>query len=300
MKFKMTVLVLIGTMFASIAFASEAADTSPLSKKRYLNARVVNVDESVQNNQDMPFSEKIFYRMSNRGGLKRLTYNEKYALSCFVYTFKKNWVSVDITILSTFRSKPCDPELFAQFTAANIIAQVQTAIPTDYALEAGPHAQLMDLNRTPLVSRTYSIGPMEFAPVARTSVGLFDLFLHFTEWKNWALGKTAYSIIYFKTSISFLWNVGSRIHTITTDTGQVFIMTHMTLPVEIKNELDAEACLSNLGSALNLPAGWTYTSQTLQKVLEVNYNNFEGKEYARLTDEFGNVYLDVTELINKK
>lgn len=300
MKFKITILALVSTMIATSALSSDATGAASMTKKRYLNARVVAVDQSAVQDSDLPFSEKIFYRMSNRGESERLTYNDKYALSCLVYTFKKNLLSVDITILSTFRSKPCDPEFFAQFTAANIIAQVKTAIPTDYALEAGPHAQLMDLNRTPLVSRTFSIGPMEFAPVARTSVGLFDMFLHFTEWKNWALGKTAYSIIYFKTSIAFLWNMGSKIYTITTDSGQVFIMTHMTLPKEIKNEQDADACLSNLGNALNLPAGWKYSSQSLQKVLEVNYNNFEGKEYARLADEFGNVYLDVTGLINTK
>lgn len=242
------------------------------------------------------YEEQIYKRMMIEGP-GRLSYADKYAITCLIYTYKRHFMSVRVSIFSTYKSEPCDPSWFRRITGASIGAQLATTVPYDYIIEAGPHAQLMDINTTPLEQRSIPIGDLEFAQVAIADIGITDVFKHFGSWKRWLADQTNYTFVYMDATNFFKWNPGSIIYKIVTDTNRTFVMTHIALNDKIMNQVELELMANDMGEKLNLPQGWRYESQALKKILTFNQKQFDKKPTARMVDEFGNIYVEILDPI---
>jgi hypothetical protein len=90
-------------------------------------------------------------------------------------------------------------------------------------------------------------------------------------------------------SAAFTYDAGQRVYELTSADGTVFVM--QTYSVQIDPTL-TEAQLTDLGSRLKLPEGWTYSSRILDAPLKVKTATTDAHV---LQDELGNSY---SELVN--
>ena len=224
-------------------------------------------------------------------------YREKYSVSCMIYVYSKNLLtlSVDITILSTYKINRCDPNSFIKTTAAGVKAQVINKIPADFVAIAGPHIQMMDFNNTPVENRFMPIGDLNYSPVARAHLGALDMISHFGEWREWIKSFQYYSPIQTIQDADYTWFPESKLYKIITDKNQTFIMTNLVSEDLIKNQRDIENIAENLGKYMNLPKGWRYEISTLDKVLQVKERQYNQIKSFHMQDEFGNIYMQLQE-----
>ncbi len=238
------------------------------------------------------FAQLVYQRMVSREG-NRMQQKDKYAISCMLYSYYRHWLSVKVTIFSTYKSDICNPDLFKVTTAASAKAQLIASINLDYVLLSGPHAQLMDVNNSPLEARFVGIGLLNYAPVAYATIGPLDLIRHFRDWKQWISDVTTYNPIRVYSNDDFFWEPGSTIFKLVTDQDQTFVMTQVALNEKMKSEQDIDDTLRALGKYLNLPTGWRYEVQQLDRVFYFKQRDFDSEPLLRLLDEFGNIYLEV-------
>lgn len=217
----------------------------------------------------------------------------KYAVTCTIYILDYRFLSINITVLSTYKVNACDPDLFRSTTAASVKAQVIASHPIDRIVPVGPHVQMMDRN-TSTVSHPYiSIGLLNFSQVASAHIGIKDIFKNVTTWDNFRSRVTIYNPLKMAENIDYVWLPGSKIYTITTKEGEVFVMSHF-LPggvgVEVKS---IEETAANLSQFLNLPDGWRYEVKTLKKILTVKRQEDLGHTTSRVFDEYSNAYIGI-------
>ncbi|MFY9137443.1 hypothetical protein [Zwartia sp.] len=228
-----------------------------------------------------------------------LTLNEdydhtsKYAVNCTIYLLDYKLMSVRLTVLSTYKINACDPDLFAETTAASVKAQLAAYESIDRIVPVGPHIQMMDRN-TSTVSHPYlSIGLLNFSQVASAYIGPLKVLSNLSNWRKLKNRTTTYSPVDMSESIDYVWLPGSVVFTLTSDQGEVFVMTHFTpngSGVKIKG---IELAAKELGQYLNLPAGWRYDFKTITKVLSVKRQEDVGQTSRRVFDEYSNAYLAV-------
>lgn len=221
-------------------------------------------------------------------------YQEKFAVSCLIYSFYRSWFSVQINIYSTYKVDRCVPATFLNTTAASAHAQIATIHKIDFVQMAGPHIQMMDRNETPLQNPYVYIGSMKYSPIARAKIGLTDLIAHYRENKNWFRQLSFYTPLPTIGDVGFTWFPGSTIYTIVTDTGRVFIMTNMSATRQYASAADVEEAASTLGKFLSLPKGWRYETQKTKDILSIKRSAYEATLSHYMQDEFGNIYLEVT------
>lgn len=217
----------------------------------------------------------------------------KYAVNCTIYLINYSLLGVSIKVLSTYKVNACDPDLFRSTTAASAKAQLNTYQSIDRIIPVGPHIQLMDRN-TSTVSKPYlSIGLLNFSEVGSAHLGVKELFTNLSSWRKW-LGKvTTYNPINMAENTDYVWLPGSKVYTLTTDKGQVFVMSHF-LPSGVGTAVKGiENTAENLGQYLNLPSGWRYEVKTLTKVLTVKRQQEVGHTTLRIIDEYSNAYIGI-------
>ncbi|MGB4011362.1 MAG: hypothetical protein WBL16_10355, partial [Zwartia sp.] len=119
-----------------------------------------------------------------------LTLNEdydhtsKYAVNCTIYLLDYKLMSVRLTVLSTYKINACDPDLFAETTAASVKAQLAAYESIDRIVPVGPHIQMMDRN-TSTVSHPYlSIGLLNFSQVASAYIGPLKVLSNLSNWRK--------------------------------------------------------------------------------------------------------------------
>lgn len=295
MKNTATFLVLTAMLWLTGAQVG-ASESSGLYRQPSVRTTLGSHTSDALEKKPSNFEQEIFGRMMMHGP-DRLSYNDKYAITCLIYTYKRHFTSVRVNIYSTYKSEPCDPAWFRRITGASIAAQLATTVPFDYIIEAGPHAQLMDINTSPLEKKTIPIGDLEFAQTAYADVGLTDVVKHFGSWKRWLADQTNYTFVYMEATNFFKWNPGSIIYKIVTDTNRTFVMTHIALNDKIMNQVELDLLANDVGQMLNLPKGWRYETQALKKILTFNQKEFDKKPTARMVDEFGNIYVEILEPI---
>ena len=240
----------------------------------------------------MDFSPIIYQRMISPER-DRLQHTDKYALTCMLYAYYRHWLSVKVTIFSTYKSDVCNPDLFKVTTAASAKAQLIADIDLDYVLMSGPHAQLMDVNNSPLEARFVGVGQLNYAPIAYASVGALDVIHHFRDWQQWISSVSTYSPIRVFSNDDYSWRPGSTIYKLVTDQGQNFVMTQVALTQQMKTGQDVDDALNSLGKYLNLPTGWRYEVQKLDRVMSFKQREFDRDPLLRVLDEFGNIYMEV-------
>lgn len=217
----------------------------------------------------------------------------KYAVSCSIYVLDYSFLSVTINVLSTYKVNACDPDLFQATTSASVKAQLNTYQSIDRVVPVGPHVQLMDRNTSTVANPYLSIGLLNFSKIANAHLGFKDLFTNLRSWKKWRSKVTVYNPIKMSENTDYVWLPGSKIYTLTTDTGVVFVMSHF-LPNGIGGEIKGiEETAANLSQFLNLPEGWRYEVKTLQKILNIRRQEDLGHTTLRVFDEYSNAYIAV-------
>lgn len=256
-------------------------------------APVLNAAEAPADTRTrLDFAQSIYLRMISPDS-NRLQHTDRYALTCMLYAYYRHMLSVKVTIFSTYKSDICNPDLFEVTTAASARAQLIADVDVDYVLLSGPHAQLMDVNNSPLEARFVGVGLLNYAPVAYAEVGLRDLIRHFKDWHQWISSVTQYNPIRVYSNDDYYWGPGSTIYKLVTSEGQTYVMTQVSLTRNMKTEQDVIGRLESLGKYLNLPAGWHYEVHKLNRVMSFKQREFDSVPLQRLVDEFGNIYMEV-------
>jgi len=219
----------------------------------------------------------------------------KYSVNCTIYTLNYKLLSLTITVLSTYKVSACDPDLFAETTSASVKAQLAAFQTIDRVIPIGPHVQMMDRN-TSTVSHPYlSIGLLNFSQVASAYVGPFEIITNIQNWRKLRNRTTTYSPINMSENIDYVWLPGSDVFTLTSDKGEVFIMSHFTPNGSGVLVTGIEDAARSLGHYLNLPTGWRYESKKLKRIFSVKRQEDIGQTSRRVFDEYSNAYIAVTQ-----
>jgi len=196
-----------------------------------------------------------------------ISYQEKFAVSCMIYSFYRSWFTVRINIYSTYKVDRCDPATFLNTTAASAHAQLATLQKIDFVQMAGPHIQMMDRNETPVQNPFIYVGKMKYTPMATAKIGLTDLIAHFKQNNSWFRQLSFYTPLPTVGDVGFSWFPGSILYKIVTDNGRVFVMTNMSATRQYKSAEDVDNAAQSLGRFLSLPKGWRYETQKIQEIL---------------------------------
>lgn len=240
--------------------------------------------------REMNFAEKQFLLPGSA-----INYREKHFVSCLIYVYSKNWLtlSVDITIYSTYKINRCDPNLFIRTTAAGVKAQVMNKVEADFVIVSGPHIQMMDFNNTAVENRFIPIGDLNYSPIAVAHLNAWDFITHFHEWSKWIQTIQYYNPLKTRQDIDYTWFPKSKLYKIITDKNQTYVMTNLISEDLIQHEHDIGFVADNLGKYLNLPKGWRYEVSVLDKVLQVKQRQYSRIQSFHMQDEFGNIYMQL-------
>lgn len=227
-----------------------------------------------------------------------ISYQEKFAVSCVIYSFYRSWFKVRITIYSTYKVDRCNPSTFLNTTAASAHAQLATLQKIDFVQMAGPHIQMMDRNETPVQNPFIYVGKIKYTPIASASLGLTDLIAHFKQNKNWFSQLSFYTPLPTIGDVSFTWFPGSTLYKIVTDDGRIFVMTNMSATRQFKSAGDVDNAAKSLGQFLSLPAGWRYETQVTKDILSIKRSAYSQAYSHYMQDEFGNIYMEIEQQIH--
>ena len=222
-----------------------------------------------------------------------VTYRDKYAVSCLVYVYSRNYftLSLDITVFSTYKINRCDPIAFIKTTAASVTAQVSNKLTVNFVVNSGPHIQMMDFNNTPVENPFISIGYLNYSPIAKAHLNIWNIAQDFYEW---SIGR--HTIQYYKPvqtvqDTDYTWFPNSKIYRLITDKNEEFLMTNLIASDLIMDKEDIENVADQLGQYMNLPKGWRYEVIVLDKVLQIQTRQFASVKRYHMQDEFGNIYI---------
>lgn len=238
---------------------------------------------------DFSFAELMHLQSTN------ISYQEKFAVSCVIFTIHRNWFTVRITIYSTYKVDRCDPATFLNITAASAHAQLATLGKIDFVQMAGPHIQMMDRNETPVQNPFIYVGTIKYTPIAKAKLGLIDLITHYKQNKNWFGQLSFYTPLPTVGDVGFTWFPGSTLYKIVTDDGRVFVMTNMSATRRYKSAEDVDNAAQSLGKFLSLPPGWRYETQVTKNILSIKRSAYSQTYTHYMQDEFGNIYMEITE-----
>lgn len=248
-----------------------------------------NADKNGAGITDYSFSELMHLESTN------ISYQEKFAVSCVIYSFYRSWFHVRITIYSTYKVDRCNPAIFLNTTAASAHAQLATLQKIDFVQMAGPHIQMMDRNETPVQNPFIYVGTTKYTPIAKASMGLTDLIAHFKQNKNWFSELSFYTPLPTIGDVSFTWFPGSALYKIVTDDGRVFAMTNMSATRQYQSAKEVDNAAQSLGKFLSLPNGWRYETQVITNILSIKRSAYSQAYSHYMQDEFGNIYIEITE-----
>lgn len=155
-------------------------------------------------------------------------------------------------VYNSYSLNDCPPELWAQLDPATIAVDEQ--VPA--ALLNGPRYWLMDrIARAPSSERVI------------VDFGGIEMFLAATVKLNpEAVSATPYLPSAVDRKTVFTFDAGSRVYELLTPDGDVYVMQSWSQ--QIDPTLD-EAALSELGSRLALPDGWTFATRVLDEPLQI-------------------------------
>ena len=220
-------------------------------------------------------------------------HSAKYAVNCTIYALDYRLISITVTVLSTYKVSACDPDLFAATTSASVKAQLAAYQAIDRVIPIGPHVQMMDRN-TSTVSKPYlSIGILNFSPIATSFIGPLDIITNIHNWMKLKDRTTTYSPIHMSENVNYVWLPGSEIYTLTSNKGELFVMSHFTPDGSGIKVTGIDDGARELGQFLNLPKGWRYEVKTLKKILAVKRFDDVGQTTRRVFDEYSNAYIAI-------
>jgi len=270
-----------------ISFSAWGQSQAPRMQHQVLPSHEVPASK-VEPPKVLNFAERQYLNTSNPSD-----YRDKYAISCLIYSYYRNFINIEITIFSTYKVNRCNPASFVKNNASGVKAQLLNRTKSDYVILSGPHIQMMDFNNTPVENLFTPVGELNYSPLAKAHLGIKDILLHFHEWGKWIKSLQYYTPIKTVQDMDFTWYPNSAIYKLITDKNEVFILTNLVSNDYILSKEDVDLAVKNLGQYLNLPKGWRFEMSVLEKVLQIKQNQFTGHPTSHLQDEFGNLYVKV-------
>lgn len=210
---------------------------------------------------------------------------------CLLYSFSFHWFYIRIVSYHDTTYLPCDAAQYVKLSPNSVMAQMRTLPNAPYFVRLpGIHFLTMDVMKSGMGFDYINIGTIRFFPVAISEVTLWDVLTSPSRYKTGVAYGRAYTPVRTRENTYMRWNPGNSIVYLTSPDNETFVMTSYTstlIPALKRTNLD------QLGRFMNLPPGWTFSSKTLTKVLEVHSQQIQGMKTMRLTDEYENIYIQV-------
>lgn len=209
---------------------------------------------------------------------------------CLLQAYSFHWFFIRIISYQDASYQPCKSDQYLRLSPNSVLAQMRTLPNAPYYVNLpGIHFTTMDVAKSGLGLDYIYIGTIRFFPVAISEISIFDIIRNPGRYIGAAYGRS-YTPVDTRENIYFRWNPGSTIVYLRSPKGEVFVMTSYTSA--LVPSLD-RSNLSQLGQFMNLPAGWTFNSKILPKVLEIHSKQAQGLKTRRLVDEYENIYIEV-------
>lgn len=216
-------------------------------------------------------------------------YSQKYAVNCHFLAYSHNIFGITGYAYSTYKVNHCDPDRFIKLTAASAKAQLRSVVDFDYIILTGPHIQMMDKNFTPVESRFFGVGSLNFTKMGTFNVRFWDRVQH----KLNARKGLTYTPVNLQEDVYYVWYANSLLYKIITDEGRVFVLTNLSSHSTIGSDNDIELFARNVGEQINLPQGWVYKVEPVKRVFVVKNIATTNQRTTRLVDDFGNYYIEI-------
>jgi len=211
---------------------------------------------------------------------------------CLVQAYSFHWLFVRIISYHDTPYRPCNTDEYFKLTANSVLAQMRTLPNAPYYVHMpGVHFLTMDVAKSGLGLNYINVGTIRFFPIAISEVGLWDLIFERNRFFGQGISYgRAYAPTPTRENIYFRWNPGSEIYYLSSPKGKLYVMTSYTSSLIPSL---TRANLSEIGTFINLPPGWTFNTKKLTKVLEIRSQQTEGMKTMRLIDEYENIYIEL-------
>lgn len=236
------------------------------------------------NSQNMPSSKLAIEK----------SISEKPALGitssfCIFNVVEKKLTGIKVSIFSTDGLADCDESIYEKLTAASISAQLQTFMKPAEIIKSGVHTSVMSKNLTPLNEPYIEIGKLKFRKTGEISVSYFTYFYRYLTDSRYRKGFTVSIFTPLKVNrvVFFLYNPGLRVYQLNSPDDKTYTMATFSNLMDSSLTVDG---LINLGPSLELPSGWTFSSQVLDKQISIR-SRVSLDEAEFVVDNFGNFYV---------
>lgn len=208
---------------------------------------------------------------------------------CMFNVLEYKLTGIKAVIFSTDRVSECKELEFEKLTAASISAQLQTFMKPSEILKSGSHTLVASRDLSPLSEPFIEIGRFRFRKTGEVFINYlqhFYTYLTNPSYRKGAVGLT-FTPLKVTADIFLLYDPGIRVYELKSSDGKTFTMA--TFTNYLNPALNVEG-LKDLGSSLEYPSGWTFSSRVLERQISVrSRSTFNQTEYV--FDNFGNFYI---------
>jgi hypothetical protein len=207
---------------------------------------------------------------------------------CIFNVIEKKLTGIKVSIFSTDRLTGCEESEYHKLTAISISTQLQTFMKPAEIVKSGVHTPVMSKDLSPVNEPYIEIGKFRFRKTGELSVSYFTFFYHYLTDPRYRKGFTGLMFTPLKVSgvTFFIYNPGLRVYQLKSPDGKTFTMTTFSNLINASLTLDG---LINLAPSLELPSGWTFSTQVLDKQISIR-SRVSLDETEFVLDNFGNFY----------
>ena len=208
---------------------------------------------------------------------------------CIFNVIEKKLTGIKLTIFSTDHRADCRDSEYEKLTAVSISAQLQTFMKPAEIVKSGVHTPVMSKDLTPLNEPYIEIGRLKFRKTGELTVSYFAYFYRYLTDPRYRKGFVGLTFTPLKVSgvVYFLYNPGHRVYQLKSPDGRTYTMTTFSNLINSSLTLDG---LMNLAPSLELPSGWTFSTQVLDKQISIRSRvSLDEAEYV--LDNMGNFYV---------
>lgn len=208
---------------------------------------------------------------------------------CIFNVIEKKLTGIKLSIFSTSRLTGCEESEYQKLTAISISTQLQTFMKPAEIVKSGVHTPVMSKDLSPVNEPYIEIGKFKFRKTGELSIGYLTYFYRYLTDPRYRKGFTGLMFTPLKvTGVTFfIYNPGLRVYQLQSPDGKIFTMS--TFSNLINSSLTVDG-LINLAPSLELPSGWTYSTQVLDKQISIR-SRVSLDETEFVLDNFGNFYV---------
>jgi hypothetical protein len=208
---------------------------------------------------------------------------------CSFNVVERKLTGIKISIFSTDRRAGCRESDYEKLTAVSISTQLQTFMKPFQIIKSGTHSPVMSKDLSPSNEPYIEIGQLKFRKTGELSISYFTFFYRYLTDSRFQNGSIDLIFVPIKVTsvVYFIYNPGLRVYQLNSPDGKTYTMTTFSNLINSSLTLDG---LINLAPSLELPPGWTFSTQVLDKQISIRTSvSFDETEYIR--DNFGNFYV---------